>query len=134
MALANLDAVLLESRGTLESLPEHVLAQLEDVQRMQTPRASASPQAEGEQLNVQFCSLSTSPLVLAIGPVARSICDVRFNFSACCICLDILCSAHKKAHGFTIVQYLSAASFHWGVLSILWTLGLEHVLEQAHQQ
>lgn len=50
MALANLDAVLLESRGTLEALPEHVLAQLEDAQRMGSPRASASPQADGEYL------------------------------------------------------------------------------------
>ncbi len=50
MALANLDAVLLESRSTLEALPEHVLAQLEAAQRMGSPRASASPQADGECL------------------------------------------------------------------------------------
>ena len=46
MALANLDAVLLESRGTFETLPEHVLAQLEEVQRLQSPRASASTPAD----------------------------------------------------------------------------------------
>lgn len=47
MALANLDAVLLEARGAFELLPEHLLAQLEEVQRMQSPRASASPQSDG---------------------------------------------------------------------------------------
>ena len=68
MAIANLDAVLLESRGTLETLPGHVLAQLEEVQRMQSPRASASPQAEGEQLGVENCS--TSPPYLIPLPAA----------------------------------------------------------------
>ena len=82
MALANLDAVLLESRGTLETLPEHVLEQLEDIQRMQSPRASASPQAEGEQLDADFCSSITSLLIPADGPVACSVYDIRLRFSA----------------------------------------------------
>ncbi len=55
VALANLDAVLLESRGTFEMLPEHVLAQLEEVQLMQSPRASASPQADGEHSELRCC-------------------------------------------------------------------------------
>ena len=54
VALANLDAVLLESRGTFEMLPEHVLAQLEEVQLMQSPRASASPQADGEHSELSW--------------------------------------------------------------------------------
>ena len=61
VAIANLNAVLLESRGTLETLPGHVLAQLEEVQRMQSPRASASPQAEGEQTAI--CSTSPPHLI-----------------------------------------------------------------------
>ena len=60
MAIANLDAVLLESRGTLETLPGHVLTQLEEVQRMQSPRASASPQAEGEA--ARHCALRSRPI------------------------------------------------------------------------
>ena len=57
VALANLDAVLLESRGTFEMLPEHVLAQLEEMQRLQNPRASASPQADSECLRPPWCSV-----------------------------------------------------------------------------
>ncbi len=55
VALANLDAVLLESRGTFEMLPEHVLLQLEEMQRLQNPRASASPQADSEFLRPSCC-------------------------------------------------------------------------------
>ena len=55
VALANLDAVLLESRGTFEMLPEHVLAQLEEVQRLHSPHASASPQADSELPSSPWC-------------------------------------------------------------------------------
>ena len=81
MAIANLDAVLLESRGTLETLPGHVLAQLEEVQRMQSPRASTSPQAEGERLDIALCAPGLSLLIPASGPVACSIYDIRLALS-----------------------------------------------------
>ena len=43
VALANLDAVLLEARGALEALPAHMLGELEAVQRLAFPRAPAAP-------------------------------------------------------------------------------------------
>ena len=50
MALANLDAVLLEAQGAFESLPQHLLAQLEDVQRSLSLRATAAPPLHGQRL------------------------------------------------------------------------------------
>ncbi|KAK9908199.1 hypothetical protein WJX75_004163 [Coccomyxa subellipsoidea] len=47
VALANLDAVLLEAQGAFESLPQHLLAQLEDVQRSLSLRATAAPPLHG---------------------------------------------------------------------------------------
>ena len=61
VALANLDAVLLESRGTFEMLPEHVLLQLEEMQRLQNPRASASPQADSKPSRPSWCLTSSMP-------------------------------------------------------------------------
>lgn len=46
--MANLDAVILEAQGAFESLPQHLLEQLEEVQRSLTVRATAAPLLQGE--------------------------------------------------------------------------------------
>lgn len=46
VAVANLDAVLLEAQYAFQALPRHLLAQLEELQRLQIPRAVAAPAAQ----------------------------------------------------------------------------------------
>ena len=63
IALANLDTVLLEARGVLEGLGEHLLAEMEDVQKAQFE--SASPVPEGTSLVDQLL-LSQRPTAAAL--------------------------------------------------------------------
>jgi hypothetical protein len=58
VVIANLDAVLLEAVGAFQTLPGHLLAQLEDLQRLHFPRALPPPYS-----GIQPCP-SYSPCVL----------------------------------------------------------------------
>lgn len=52
--MANLDAVILEAQGAFESLPQHLLEQLEEVQRSLTVRATAAPLLQGDLSQPSF--------------------------------------------------------------------------------
>lgn len=97
IALSNLDTVLLEARGVLESIGPHLLAEMEDIQKAQFDPPCPSPgaplvskahlavlsrrptaNASGSgQLAVWSCCLAT-------GPQSPSVCSLRL--ALLCLC------------------------------------------------
>ncbi|CAL8469414.1 g8955 [Coccomyxa elongata] len=68
VALANLDAVILEAQGAFESLPQHLLEQLEEVQRTLTVRATAPPLLQGGYEEAAHASASMQDMTSLLQP------------------------------------------------------------------